>query len=207
MARYVIAALIRLLGCAACVACVTVARAVDIEGIRVEERITLPGSPPLPLVLNGAGVRHKLVFIKLYVGALYLVAKQSSAQDIFKDAGAKRITMVVLADEITATDWVASLNSALAANHRPMELAVIEARLHQLNAMMVSVGVLKKGTMVTLNYQPTTGTQILINDEEKLILNGEDFFHALLRIWIGDKPLDGRLRDAMLGGAAGLKLF
>jgi hypothetical protein len=30
---------------------------------------------------------------------------------------------------------------------------------------------------------------------------GEDFYRALLRIWLGEKPVDGELKQAMLGGA------
>ena len=185
--------------------CVALARAADIEGVRVEEQITVAGGPQL--VLNGAGVRHKLVFVKLYIGALYLPAKSSNADEIINDAGPKRIAMFVLADEITARELVASLNHALAANHIPLELALIEERLRELNRVMVSEGVLKKGAVVTLSYLPATGTHILINSEEKIVIKGEDFFRALLRIWIGNKPVDGRLRDAMLGGTGGFKLF
>jgi Chalcone isomerase-like len=185
--------------------CATLAPAADIEGVRVEDRITLPGGPPL--VLNGAGVRTKLGFVKLYVGALHLQARNKSAEEILKDGGAKRVSMFVLADEITAKELVASLNNALAANHIPMEMALIEARLRQLNEMMISTGALKKGAVVTLSYVPATGTHIRINSEEKLVIKGEDFFRAMLRIWIGNKPVDGRLRDAMLGDAGGLRLF
>ena len=190
--------------CAA-VLCGVPVRAADIEGVRVEDRITLPGGPAL--VLNGAGVRTKLGFVKLYVGALHLSAKNKSAEEILKDTGAKRVSMFVLTDEITAKELVASLNNALAANHIPMELALIEARLRQLNEMMINTGVLKKGTVVTLSYLPATGTHSRINSEEKLVIKGEDFFRAMLRIWIGNKPVDGRLRDAMLGGEGGLRLF
>ena len=77
--------------CAA-VLCGVPVRAADIEGVRVEDRITLPGGPAL--VLNGAGVRTKLGFVKLYVGALHLSAKNKSAEEILKDTGAKRVSML-----------------------------------------------------------------------------------------------------------------
>ena len=181
------------------------AAAAEIEGVRVDDSVTLPGAPPL--VLNGAGVRHKLAFMKLYIGALYLPAKKTDAEEVIKDTGAKRVLMHVLADELTAKELTASLNSALAANHIPAELALIEGRIRELNRMMGSVGVLKKGSVVVLDYLPATGTRISINGEQKLVIKGEDFFQALLRIWIGAKPVDGRLRDAMLGGSGGFRLF
>lgn len=205
MAHKIVAILAGWVVCAVCAFCALPVHAVDIEGVRVDDRITLPGGTPL--VLNGAGVRTKLAFAKLYVGALYLPAKQAKTDVIFKDAGAKRVSMFVLADEITAKELVASLNNALAANHIPMELALIETRLRQLNDMMIKVGALKKGAMVTLSFLPASGTHIHINNEEKLVIKGEDFFRAMLRIWIGDKPVDGRLRDAMLGGDGSVRLF
>jgi hypothetical protein len=34
---------------------------------------------------------------------------------------------------------------------------------------------------------------------------GDDFFTSVLRIWIGDKPVDGKLKMGLLSGAAGQK--
>ncbi|MEQ1773727.1 MAG: chalcone isomerase family protein [Burkholderiales bacterium] len=179
--------------------------AADIEGMRIEEKITAPGGHQL--ILNGAGVRTKLAVIKLYVGALYLPAKKADAEEIIKDASVKRVAMHVLADELTAKDLTASLNNAIAANHIPAEIALIESRLRDLNRMMSAVGILKKGATVVLDYSPGSGTRISINGEEKLIIKGEDFFQAMLRIWIGKKPVDGGLRRLMLGDTGGFRLF
>ncbi len=180
--------------------------AVEIEGVKIEDKATLGKSGP-HLMLNGAGVRHRMAFIKVYVGALYLTAKKASTEEVLADPGPKRVSMHVLIDELTARELIASLNNALAANHIPAELALIESRIRDLNRMMNSVGVLKKGGVVVLDYLPGTGTRITVNGEEKITIQGEDFFQALLRIWIGRKPVDGRLRDAMLGGSGGFRLF
>ena len=182
------------------------AGAVEVEGVKVEDKVRLDTGGP-ELVLNGAGVRHRMAFIKIYIGALYLTAKQNDAEAIAKDPGAKRVLMHILADEVTAKDFIASLNNALAANHIPAELALVESRIRDLNRMMTDVGALKKGGVVVLDYLPGTGTRITVNGQEKITIKGEDFFQALLRIWIGRKPVDGRLRDAMLGGSSGFRLF
>jgi hypothetical protein len=180
--------------------------AMEVEGVKVEDKVRLaPGGPEL--VLNGAGVRHRMAIFKVYVGALYLAAKHTSAEEILKDTGAKRVLMRIVADEVTAKDFIASLNNALAANHIPAELALIESRIRDLNRMMNDVGALKKGGVVLLDYVPGTGTRISVNGQERITIKGEDFFQALLRIWIGKKPVDGRLRDAMLGGASSFRLF
>jgi hypothetical protein len=182
------------------------ARALEIEGVRIEERANLGAGAP-PLVLNGAGVRHRLAMVKVYVGALYLQAKQGSAEAVLKDPGAKRVAMHILAEEVSAKELIASLNGALANNHIPAELALIESRLRELNRVMSGIGVLKKGAVVCLDYLPGTGTRVTVDGQQKIVIPGEDFYQALLRVWIGKKPVDGRLRDAMLGGGGGFRLF
>jgi hypothetical protein len=72
---------------------------------------------------------------------------------------------------------------------------------------MNSIGVIKKGGTITLDYLPGTGTRITVNGEEKITIKGEEFFQAMLRIWIGKKPVDGGLRNAMLGNEGGFRLF
>ena len=180
------------------VAFVPATRAAEIEGVKIDDKIVLVKGGP-QLMLNGAGVRHKLAFIKLYVGSLYLTKKISDRDAVLADPGPKRVSMHVLADEITAPDFVASLNNALAANLVPHELALIEKRIRDLNNMMAAVKVINKGTVVNIDYIPGVGTRIMINGQDKITIAGEDFFRGLLHIWIGNQPVDGRLRDAMLG--------
>ncbi len=201
--RYLKGLCAALTGALLCVVLTT--KAAEIEGVRLEDKIATPSGQLL--VLNGAGVRAKLAFMKLYVGALYLPAKKADAEEIIKDAGAKRVAMHVLADELMAKDLTASLNNAVAANLIPAEIALVEGRLRDLNRMMSTVGALRKGATVVLDYQPSTGTHISINGEEKLVIKGEDFFQAMLRIWIGKKPVDGGLRRLMLGDTGGFRLF
>src|SRR5262245_62089407 len=182
------------------------APALEIEGVKLPERVALAKGGP-EVVLNGAGVRHKLMTVPVYVGALYLAAKHRNPEEIFADAGPKRVAMHVLISELTAPELIASLNDAIAANHIPAEIALIEKRLRDLNRMMSSIGVLKRGGVVHIDFMPGKGTRITVNGEEKLLIPGDDFYTALLRIWIGPKPVDGRLRDAMLGGGTGFRFF
>ena len=186
------------LGMLAAACAVLPARALDIEGVKIDEKITLAKGLP-ELALNGAGVRHKFAFVSIYVGSLYLAQKKSDSEAIFADPGPKRVSMNILTSEVTAQDLISSLNNALAVNLSPHELALIEKRIRDLNNMMSSIKTLGRGGAVQLDYLPDVGTRITVNGEEKITIPGADFFNALLHIWIGNKPVDGRLRDAMLG--------
>jgi hypothetical protein len=184
-----------------------VATGAEIEGVRLAERITLTTGGP-ELVLNGAGVRHKLGMLKVYVGALYLAGKSGDRDAILADAGPKRILMHIVADEVTGKDLIASMNAALHDNVPPAEYALIDKRVRMLNATMNALKVVKRGSTVALDYVPGSGTRVVVNGEEQVTIAGDDFFRAMLRIWLGNKPVDGRLRDAMLGGSSSLfRLF
>jgi hypothetical protein len=173
------------------------ASAAEFEGVRVAQKVAVGNSE---LTLNGAGVRHKLMTVPVYVGALYLAGPKRTAKEVLADPGPKRVLMHVLIEELTAKDLIASLNDAIAANLIPAEIAPIEKRLLELNRMMISIGALKRGGVVHIDFLPGTGTRITVNGIDRITIRGDDFFRALLRIWIGTKPVDGRLRDALLGG-------
>ena len=184
----------------------SVARAVDIEGVKIEDKVVLASGVP-ELVLNGAGVRYKFVFVKVYIGSLYLAQKKTDNEAIFADPGPKRVSMHILSSEVTAQDLITSMNNALAVNLSPHELALIEKRIRDLNNMMSSLKTINKGSVVHLDYVPEVGTRVIVNGQARITIPGEDFFRAMLHIWIGNKPVDGRLRDAMLGKGSGGKLF
>ena len=175
--------------------------AVEVSGVKVADKVVLTKGGP-ELVLNGAGVRQKLMSVDVYVGALYLTTARRTAKEVLADTGPKRVLMHVVIDELTAKELTASLNNAIAANLIPAEIALIEKRLSDLNRMMNSIGVLKRGGVVNIDFLPGTGTRITVDGIERITIPGDDFFRALLRIWIGAKPVDGRLRNALLGGAS-----
>ena len=184
---------------AAGVAVAAHATAVEISGVKVADKVVLTKGGP-ELVLNGAGMRRKLMSVDVYVGALYLSAARRTAREVLADTGPKRVLMHVVIDELTAKELIASLNNAIAANLIPAEIALIEKRLSDLNRMMNSIGALKRGGVVNIDFLPGTGTRITVDGIERITIPGDDFFRALLRIWIGAKPVDGRLRNALLGG-------
>jgi hypothetical protein len=54
---------------------------------------------------------------------------------------------------------------------------------------------------IALDWVPGAGTQVTIDGKaEGKPIEGEDFYRALLRIWLGDKPVQDDLKKALLGG-------
>jgi len=169
--------------------------AAEIEGVKLDERVTLGASE---LQLNGAGVR-KRVFFRVYVGALYLTEKKSGAADAIALKGAKRVSMTLLRD-LGARQLSEALEEGIRANHSQAELAPLRERIDLLVAVMNEIGGAKEKTAIALDYLPESGTRITVDAAARgKPIPGEDFYAALLRIWLGDKPVDADLKKAMLG--------
>ena len=163
-----------------------------IAGVDVSQSVTIENKA---LVLNGAGIRKKL-FIKVYVGSLYLTAKQTAVGKILADPGAKSIVMNFLYKEVSTKKLVDGWNKGFADNSSAKEIKALQERIDQFNSLFTTV---YKGDDIRLDYLPGEGTQVRINGTLKGSVPGEDFYQALLKIWLGPKPADDGLKDDMLG--------
>ena len=179
------------------IAFVTIACAAEVEGVKLADKVRV-GDSSAELVLNGAGVRTRVVF-KVYVGALYLPQKNTAANAILGDAGTKRVALHVLRD-LTADQLLSALNDGLKANHTPDQLAKLDAQTKQLETIFKSVKAAKNGDTILIDFLGETGTRITFNGDARGTIPGADFGRALLRVWLGDNPADVALKKAMLGG-------
>ena len=170
--------------------------AAEIEGVNVPERVQIGRDGP-ELVLNGAGVRVRLVF-DIYVAALYLPAKSDNGEAILRANAPRRLSLHLLRN-LTADQMISSTNEALRETLSPEERVPLESRLKQFNAIFETLRNLKKGSQIAIDYVPGVGTVVQVNGEEKERIPGADFNQALLRMWIGDRPRDPGLRKALLG--------
>jgi hypothetical protein len=75
-------------------------------------------------------------------------------------------------------------------------------QIGKMGELFASVDAIKKGDVLHLDWIPGTGTQAELNGKKL----GEpipdiNFYNAILRIWLGDKPVDKSLKPALLGEA------
>ena len=166
----------------------------EVAGVLLPESVI---SESKSLVLNGAGIRKKF-FIKVYVGALYLPAKRTTVKEILTDPGAKRIVMSFLHKEVSAKKLVDAWNEGFAANSSAKEMKILQDRIHTFNGLFSTV---HKGDVIRLDYLPGEGTQVRLNGTLKGSVPGQDFYQALLKIWLGNKPADSKLKEDMLGNS------
>jgi len=150
------------------------------------------------LVLNGSGLR-KRAFFQVYVIGLYLPAKKAAAADVIGAAGPKRVAIHMLRD-VDADQFSGALADGIKDNHGEAEAKALEPRVRQLAAIMAEMKEAKKGMRITLDWLPAAGTQVTVDGRPAgAPIPGEDFYRALLRIWLGEKPVQDDLKKALLG--------
>lgn len=183
------------IGAAVVVACLAgAAQAAEVGGVRLDDGASVGGQA---LVLNGAGVRTRLLFFNAYVASLYLPAKARSLPAALSK-GPRRIQLNLLR-KFAADDLVDLLVAGLKDNASAEEFASMKPQIDQLAVMVRSIGAMKEGDVVTLDFHGGA-TRIAHNGEPKGAIAGDSFNHALTRIWIGERPAQGDLKKAMLGG-------
>ena len=173
------------------------AQAAEREGVKLDDRIQVDGQA---LELNGMGLRTRM-FFKVYVAGLYLPQKASDAQRAIEGGGAKRIVLVMMRDA-TADQFCESIQAGMERNSTPAEIERVRAQTETLFSRIRAVGEARAGMRIVLDYAPSATATLLFVDgvAQGGPMPGEDFFRALLRIWLGENPGQPDLKRALLGG-------
>jgi hypothetical protein len=168
------------------------ALAAEVAGVKLEEQTRVANAE---LALKGAGLR-KRAFFRVYAIGLYVADRKA---DPIAQPGAKRIAIHMLRD-LGADTFTAALSDGIRDNHSEAEAKALEPRVAQLGAILAAVKEAKKGMAITLDWLPGSGTQVTIDGKPAgKLIEGEDFYQGLLRIWLGGKPVQDDLKKALLG--------
>ncbi|MEJ1487828.1 MAG: chalcone isomerase family protein [Candidatus Sedimenticola sp. (ex Thyasira tokunagai)] len=170
------------------------AGAKEIAGVELAESVKSVGSDR-ELLLNGAGIRSKFIF-DIYIGALYLGEKESAAEKILSDVGAKRVLMHFIYDKVSKSDLVDAWWDGFKDNLSEGELQSLSERITAFGALFPDA---HRGDVFLLDYLPGEGTRVSVNGTVAGTISGADFNQALLKIWIGQNPVARSLKEAMLG--------
>jgi hypothetical protein len=173
-----------------------IAQPVEREGVKFEPTAQVAGTA---LQLNGAGVRTRAIF-KVYAAGLYVPAKSNSPAALLAQKGPRRLSLTMLRN-VDADSFAGPLNEGLRNNHTEAQVAAFKPQIDAMNAALKAIDEAKKGDVLHFEYLPESGTRITVNGQQKgASIPGEDFFAAMLRIWLGDKPADADLKKGLLGG-------
>jgi hypothetical protein len=171
------------------------AQPVELEGQKFEPSVQVGGQT---LNLNGVGLRKRAIF-KVYVAGLYVPQKSTNPATLISDKGARRVSLRMLRD-VDAGSFIDSFNDGLKNNLNETQLTALKTQIDSLTTTLKSIGEAKKGDTINFDYTPDSGTRISVNGQPRGDpIPGADFFSAVLRIWLGEKPADEALKKGMLG--------
>ncbi|MFP5390005.1 MAG: chalcone isomerase family protein [Gammaproteobacteria bacterium] len=171
------------------------ALAVEVSGIRYDETIKVAGKD---LKLNGAGLRKKFV-VKLYTAGLYLPEKATTVPDVLKQEGPRRVAIVMLRN-ISSEDFGTAYMKGLNDNINDQEKAKIAQQLAIAGQLFASLDGLKKGDVLNLDWIPGTGSVYSLNGRRiGEVFPDIAYYNAMLRIWLGNNPVDTGLKPRLLG--------
>jgi Chalcone isomerase-like len=171
------------------------AGAATMEGLRFDDSARVANRE---LRLNGLGLRAVYIF-KAFVAGLYLSDRASTGQEVLLNQSPKRLQLRMLM-EVGANDIKKALIDGMRKNVSEAQWSAMEERALSFAQTIDSIGVTRPGDTINLDYQPERGMTLAVNDVSKgTAINGEDFYTALLKIFVGDDPVDTRMRKGLLG--------
>ena len=171
------------------------APAAEVAGVKLDDTVKVAGKE---LKLNGAGVRTRIV-VKVYVLGLYLTEKKDTAAGVLEAPGPRRFTLTMMR-EVTGDELGQAFMAGITANTDKAEKGKLVNQMVKLGEVFQTVGSLKKGDTLTVDWVAEKGTLIELNGKSQGDpLPDVAFYNALLKIWIGDKPADSALKPLLLG--------
>ena len=164
---------------------------------------TFPGDASVagtPLHLNGVGLRAAFIY-KVYLAGLYLPEKAATGTAVFAEAGPKRVQVRMLMDG-PSDEFAKAFTGGITKRTPADQVAAMRDRIDAFDRTLRSIGNVKKGDVVNLDYAPAVGLTMTVNGKPVgTAVPGADLYAALLNIFVGERPVDAKMKAGMLGTA------
>ena len=173
------------------------ASAAEVAGVKFPDTVKIAGKD---LQLNGLGVRTKFIF-KVYAAGLYLQDKAATVDQVFKADGPRRVQLVMLRD-ISSDDLGNAFITGLNNNVDAKDKDKIVTQISKFGEIFALLDGLKKDDVLDLDWIPGSGTQCYLNNKKiGELMPDITFYNSVLRIWLGEKPVDPSLKPKLLAPA------
>lgn len=168
---------------------------ITIEGVDLPKTLINGESE---LILNGAGVRSKL-FIKVYVGGLYLPEETNDSDEIINADVPSIIRMVAVTRAFTSKIMSKTVREKFEESAEG-NIEPYKTRIDLLCGMLDTAS-FQKGDVCDLMYTPNEGIRVYRNGADlNVLVSGLDFKQVFYKNWLSKTlPADESLRQGMLG--------
>jgi hypothetical protein len=177
-----------------CALALTVANAsaVEINGVKLPDQVTVAGKS---LKLNGAGLRQAtLLKVNVYAAGLYLEKPSGDGEAIANSDQAKSIEMVFMRD-VSAKQMAEAFGEGFDKNC-VAGCAELKQSMSKLQGLTKDM---KKGDSMAVRFL-AEGVEVMINGQKAGSVGDKAFSHQLIRCWIGKNPPNSGLKEGLLGG-------
>ncbi len=149
------------------------------------------------LVLNGTATRS-VYGLRVYDAGLYVSHASGDGAHIMEhNHGPKRLKIIMLRS-VPEAKFASAVRDNLDQNLTNMEQTVYADHLARFFKSFENGADLDRGSEITIDYLPSEGTVIMVDGKRQAVIPGRDFYHALLRLWIGN-PLQSSIKSGLLG--------
>ncbi|MEO6410698.1 MAG: chalcone isomerase family protein [Burkholderiaceae bacterium] len=172
------------------------AHAAPLSGQRCDDRIRLADTE---LHLNGIDLRAGL-WLEGYAAGLYLPVKTTRVAEAIAEPAPKRLRMRMMLD-VPAKEFNKAVGKGVGRNSNPTEQEAVHERIDRFMAPITAASTVKKGDVIDLDILPERGLLLSINGRPQGDpIPGADVYAAVLKIFLGDRPVDRVLKSGLLGG-------
>lgn len=170
------------------------AQTADVVGVHYPATIKVEGTN---LTLNGSGISYRAV-AKLYTVGLYVPQKANKSETIFATGGPKQLRFVML-QGMRVDELGKVITKGIENNSSREEFFKLIPSIRQMGEEFSRIRRLNTGDTFAIEYVPKRGTMFFVNGQPAgLPLEDNLFFPAVLRTWLGGRPVTPDLKDALL---------
>ncbi|HEX5357799.1 MAG TPA: chalcone isomerase family protein [Aquabacterium sp.] len=170
------------------------AQSADVVGVHYPPTIKVEGSN---LTINGSGISYRAV-AKLYTVGLYVPQKASKAEAIFATGGPKQLRFVML-QGMRVDELGKVITKGIENNSSREEFFKLIPSIRIMGEQFSRIKRLNTGDVFAIEFVPKRGTMFFVNGQPAgLPLEDAGFFPAVLRTWLGNRPVTQDLKDALL---------
>lgn len=174
----------------------SVAPAANIEGQHFDDVIKVARTP---LKLNGVGLRG-VAFLRAFVAGLYVEKTSTEPAQIIEADSPKRMSIKMLMDAPVDV-FVRAITNGVKKNTTPEEQTAMADRVALFQSNVSAVNEVHVGDQIDLDYVPKKGLVFSFNGKERgQAIPGDDLYRAILKMFIGERAVDKKLRQGLLSG-------
>ena len=144
------------------------------------------------LELRGSGIKKFLIF-DIFIASFYLPKDIPSKNALIDNP--KMIKLEYKAP-VPKSRIAKGTLGGMEKNTSPEEFLKMKDRIEELKTFFESV---EPGDTFINIYVPGEGTQFILNDKLLGMIPGPDFGKATFTVWLGDYPVDKKLKKQLLG--------